>query len=89
MQHIGLLFSILILTWVFCLALQTTCGRKQSESKYIAIKLIVEIHLMVSKHHQLDRYDNTGIWTSLDTFWKELKNENHKDSFLNRNHNGK
>lgn len=53
------------------------------------IKLTVVTYLMVSKHHPLDRYDNSGILTSLDIFRRELKNENHKGSFLKRrNHTG-
>lgn len=50
------------------------CGQKQTESKYLVVKLAVVTYLMVLKHHQLDRYDSSGILTSLDVFWREGKN---------------
>jgi len=79
MQHIALLCSILNLTEIFCLVLQIIHGHEQTESKCIVIKSTVVTYLVVSKHHQLDRYDNSEILTSLAIFWRELKNENHKE----------
>lgn len=87
MQPIALLCSILILTKLFGSALQIILGRKQTKNICCDQVNSNSLHV-VSKEHQLDRYNNSGILTSLNKFLRELKNENHKNLFLKRNHNG-